>query len=194
MTVGANSLASRATRPVATGPRTPILQFRAFVEAFRRLGYDVDGLLTEIGCPMSEFDNPDGQISCELTSEFFARTQQARPLKNLWAHLGAETPIGAFKLLDYLVMTTDTVGEALRQLALMMDSGAPPEKILGQLGWLVRAKFPAIAPGHLASAVERVFETDLALKRSAGDPRILLERLVVELCSRGIRRETRVGS
>jgi DNA polymerase III subunit delta len=84
--------------------------------------------------------------------------------------------------------------EALKQLALMMDSGAPPEKILGQLGWLVRAKFPAIAPGHLAAAVERVFETDLALKRSAGDPRILLERLVVELCSRGIRRETRVGS
>ena len=46
----------------------------------------------------------------------------------------------------------------------------------------------------IRSAVERVFETDLALKRSAGDPRILLERLVVELCSRGIRRETRVGS
>src|SRR4029077_18895200 len=28
-------------------------------------------------------------------------------------------------------------GEALRQLALMLDAGAPPEKILGQLGWLV---------------------------------------------------------
>ena len=37
-------------------------------------------------------------------------------------------------------------GEALRQLALMLDAGAPPEKILGQLGWVVRAKFPAIAP------------------------------------------------
>ena len=33
--------------------------------------------------------------------------------------------------------------DALRQLALMLDAGAPPEKILGQLGWLVRAKFPA---------------------------------------------------
>jgi DNA polymerase-3 subunit delta len=84
--------------------------------------------------------------------------------------------------------------EALRQLALLIDSGAPPEKILGQLGWLVRAKFPSIAPGFLAAAVDRVFQTDLALKRTAGDPRVLLERLVVELCSRGIRRETRVGS
>lgn len=72
--------------------------------------------------------------------------------------------------------------DALRQLALMLDAGAPPEKILGQLGWLVRTKFPNLAPENLRSAVQGVFRTDLALKRSAGDPRILLERLVVELC------------
>jgi DNA polymerase-3 subunit delta len=74
--------------------------------------------------------------------------------------------------------------QALRQLALMLDAGAPAEKILGQLGWLVRAKFPSIAPGELAAAVESVFRTDLDLKRSAGDARVLLERLVVELCGR----------
>jgi DNA polymerase-3 subunit delta len=72
--------------------------------------------------------------------------------------------------------------DALRQLALMLDAGAPPEKILGQLGWMVRAKFPNVAPENLPAAVEGVFRTDLALKRSAGDPRVLLERLVVELC------------
>jgi DNA polymerase-3 subunit delta len=74
--------------------------------------------------------------------------------------------------------------DALRQLALMLDAGAPPEKILGQLGWLVRTKFPNLAPEQLPSAVQDVFRTDLALKRSAGDPRILLERLVVELCGK----------
>ena len=74
--------------------------------------------------------------------------------------------------------------EALRQLALMLDGGAPPEKVLGQLGWLVRTKFPMIAPAHLEPAVEALFRTDLALKRSGGDPRVLLERLVVELCGR----------
>ena len=73
--------------------------------------------------------------------------------------------------------------EALRQLALMLDAGAPPEKILGQLGWLVRTKFPALAPGGVRPAVDAVFRTDLDLKRSAGDPRVLLERLVVELCA-----------
>src|SRR5262249_15467127 len=81
-------------------------------------------------------------------------------------------------------------GEALRQLALMVDAGAPPEKILGQLGWLVRSKFPAIAPAYLATAVDAVFRTDLDLKRSAGAPRILLERLVVEL---GDRRQPRAA-
>ena len=75
-------------------------------------------------------------------------------------------------------------GEALRQLALMLDSGAAPEKILGQLGWLVRTKFPAIAPAALRPAVEALFRTDLDLKRSAGDQRVLLERLVVELSER----------
>jgi DNA polymerase-3 subunit delta len=75
-------------------------------------------------------------------------------------------------------------GEALRQLALLVDAGAAPEKILGQLGWLVRSKFPMIAAGRLSAAVEAVFRTDTDLKRSAADSRVLLERLVVELTER----------
>jgi len=74
-------------------------------------------------------------------------------------------------------------GAALRQLALMLDAGAPAEKILGQLGWMVRAKFPAIAPASVRPAVDALFRTDQDLKRSAGDPRALLERLIVELCA-----------
>ena len=84
-------------------------------------------------------------------------------------------------------------GEALRQLSLMLDAGAPPEKVLGQLGWLVRAKFPDVAPQALQGAVESLFRTDLDLKRSGGDPRVLLERLVVELCG-GQRARTGFGA
>jgi DNA polymerase III delta subunit len=72
---------------------------------------------------------------------------------------------------------------ALRQIALTMEAGAPPEKVLGQLGWLVRTKFPAMAPAGLSGAIESLYRTDLDLKSSAGEPRILLERLVVELCA-----------
>jgi DNA polymerase-3 subunit delta len=71
--------------------------------------------------------------------------------------------------------------EALRELGLMMDSGAVPYVILGQLAWFVRTKVPTSKVG---SAVEAVFRTDLAIKTSAGEPRALLERLVVELCGR----------
>ena len=72
-----------------------------------------------------------------------------------------------------------SAGDALRELGLMMDNGAVPYMILGQLAWFVRTKVPA---PKVSSAVEAVFRTDLAIKTSAGDPRALLERLVVELC------------
>jgi DNA polymerase III delta subunit len=95
--------------------------------------------------------------------------------------------VGPAALQDDWAMTNaieaGVAGDALRQLALMLDAGAPAEKILGQLGWVVRTKFPAIAASELAGAVEALFRTDLDLKRSAGDPRVLLERLVVELCA-----------
>jgi DNA polymerase III subunit delta len=69
--------------------------------------------------------------------------------------------------------------EALRQLGLSLDSGAVPFMILGQLAWFVREKFD---PRRVPAAVESLFRTDLDLKGSGGDPRVLLERLVVELC------------
>lgn len=68
---------------------------------------------------------------------------------------------------------------ALRELAAQMDAGVSPYLILGQLAWCVRTKFER---RRVPGAVEAVFQTDLALKSSGGDPRVLLERLVVELC------------
>lgn len=72
-------------------------------------------------------------------------------------------------------------GEALRELALLMDGGVVPFVILGQLAWFARMKIPA---PRIGPAVEAVFRTDLAIKTSAGDPRVLLEKLVVELCGK----------
>ena len=70
-------------------------------------------------------------------------------------------------------------GEALRQLAMKLDEGEYPPMILGQLRWYVATK---MSSRRVPAAVEALFRTDLALKRSGGDPRVLLERLVVELC------------
>ena len=68
------------------------------------------------------------------------------------------------------------------QLGLSLESGAVPYMILGQLAWFVREKLPTIDPRRVRPAVEALFRTDLELKSSGGDPRVLLERLVVELC------------
>ena len=67
---------------------------------------------------------------------------------------------------------------ALRQLAAALDAGGVPYVLLGQLRW-VAEKLPA---HRIRAGIDAVFRTDVALKSSGGDPRILLERLVVELC------------
>ena len=68
---------------------------------------------------------------------------------------------------------------ALRELGLTLESGAVPYMVLGQLAWVARSRLSATV---VPSAIDAVFRTDLALKRSAGEPRVLLEQLVVELC------------
>jgi DNA polymerase III subunit delta len=68
---------------------------------------------------------------------------------------------------------------ALRELQLALDAGAVPYYLLGQL----RSVAEQLPAARLASAIDAVFRTDLALKSSGGDPRILLERLVVELAT-----------
>jgi DNA polymerase III subunit delta len=68
--------------------------------------------------------------------------------------------------------------EALRELALALEGGAQPFFLMGQLRW-VAEKMPR---ARLKDAIDAVFRTDEAIKSSGSDPRILLERLVVELC------------
>jgi DNA polymerase-3 subunit delta len=74
--------------------------------------------------------------------------------------------------------------EALRQMALALNAGGVPFKILGQLAWFVRERLSSAEPRRVPAAVEALFRTDLDLKSSGGDPRVLLERLVAELCRR----------
>ncbi len=72
--------------------------------------------------------------------------------------------------------------EALRQIGLALDGGGVPYQILGQLAWFVREKLSMTSPRRVPAAIDALFRTDLDLKSSGGDPRVLLERLVVELC------------
>lgn len=70
---------------------------------------------------------------------------------------------------------------ALREIAAQIDAGAQPPMILGQ----IRAAAIRLRPdARIKNSLDAVFQTDLAIKSSAGAPRFLLERLVVELCAR----------
>ncbi len=75
--------------------------------------------------------------------------------------------------------------KALHELKLQLENGRSPFLILGQIGHSLRTPPPRgrYPPARLPRAVDALFETDIALKSSAGDPRVLLERLVVQLCT-----------
>jgi DNA polymerase-3 subunit delta len=71
--------------------------------------------------------------------------------------------------------------EALREVAAQIEAGAQPPMVLGQL----RAAAGRLRPDRKAKAgLEAVFEADLRIKSSAGDPRFVLEHLVISLCAR----------
>ena len=127
MTSGANPLTPRATGAKAGTPLTPVIQLRAFVDAFERLGYVSDRLLADIGVQRSLLDDPDALIPCATTEALVKRALRDRPLKNVGVCLATQTPIGAWGLLDYLILTSDSVGQGLSQLAryLRMLTGAP---------------------------------------------------------------------
>ena len=67
---------------------------------------------------------------------------------------------------------------ALHELSLSLEAGAVPVMIMGQLR-VAAEKLPA---PRVKDGIDKVFQADLAIKSSAGEPRVLLERLVVELC------------
>lgn len=70
---------------------------------------------------------------------------------------------------------------ALAEVAAQFDAGTPAVMILGQ----VRVAAGRLRPDARARAgLDLVLRTDLAIKSSGGEPRFLLERLVVELCGK----------
>lgn len=106
------------------------------------------------------------------------RTKLTR--EDVEAVIGAETSHDAWAVTS--AIERGRTGAALKQLALKLDAGAVSYAVLGQLGWLVRDRLAPAQPARAAAMLEAVLRADLDLKRSGGDPRVILEKLVVELC------------
>jgi AraC-like DNA-binding protein len=120
MTAGAKPLTTRATKGVAGAPHMwsmPANDVRALLNAFDRLGYAVDPLLTSAAIRRRDLDDPDARIPCEALGAIIQCAQRERFTPNLGLELARVTPPASSPLLDYLVLTSDTVGAGMRQLA-----------------------------------------------------------------------------
>jgi AraC-like DNA-binding protein len=107
-------------------PRVPVSHIRAFAKALDRLGFDSRLLLSVIGLRARDLEDPDATISASECGRFICAATEECRTPNLGAHVAAATPIGAFPLLDYLVVTTDTVSAALDQLVRYFHVVAAP--------------------------------------------------------------------
>lgn len=79
---------------------------------------------------------------------------------------------------------------ALRETGLRFERGDSPHALVGQLRWWVSTRLVAAAPQRVRAAIDALLRTDLALKSSGGEDRILVERLVVELTGAPVPRQS----
>jgi len=120
MTADAKSLTTPATS-ASRDRRVPftmlMADMRTFASAFEHLGHDVEALLADVGLSKAELNNPDARVSCDVAGALISRAQQKRFTPNLGLAVAQATPLGAYPLLDYLVLTSDTVGDGLAQIS-----------------------------------------------------------------------------
>jgi AraC-like DNA-binding protein len=119
MTARADRLTTRAkTRDGAGSVRSsyPASSARVFVDALERLNYTVEPLLANAGIRRVDLDDPDGRIPCAVWGPMFRRALEERPMKNAGMRLATVTPLGAFPLIDYLIATSQNVGEGITRL------------------------------------------------------------------------------
>jgi DNA polymerase-3 subunit delta len=112
----------------------------------------------------------------------YVEGRSAITLEDVRAVVSGQTMINAWGVTN--AIERGDARTALRELHLSFESGAVPYMVLGQLAWFVRSKLAMTSPGRAATATDAVFQADVAMKTSAGEPKVLLERLVVELCGR----------
>jgi AraC-like DNA-binding protein len=114
MTGGVNPLTMPATQ--AAAPTLASGAVRPIFEGLVSLGHDRARLLAASGLTPAPLADPDARLPCSAWDALLAYAQRERPRPNLPLDLAAVTPIGAYPLIDYLVLSSGTVGEGLTRL------------------------------------------------------------------------------
>jgi len=119
MTPRDNAVTGAAT---ATFPAPPSAdaheagEVRGMLRVLEQLGYDLDGLLTSAGLQRRDVEDPDAFLSPRACATVFENAHRERRVSNLALQLAQRTPVGANPLLDYLIVSSDSVGQGLERL------------------------------------------------------------------------------
>jgi AraC-like DNA-binding protein len=120
MTPRADRLIKRAKSIDQTGSvrsSQPAEGVRVFVHALEQLNYCMEPLLANAGIRRADLDDPDARIPRTVCGALLSQALEQRPMRNAGMQLATVTPLGAFPLIDYVIATSENVGEGLKRLA-----------------------------------------------------------------------------
>jgi len=78
------------------------------------------------------------------------------------------------------------LARALSEVGARLERGDSPHALVGQLRWWVSTRLVDGDPTRVRAALDALLRTDMALKSSGGEERMLVERLVMDLTGRSI--------
>ena len=120
MTAHDNRMTRRATAGStrgADGDPHETRELRGMLSVLEQLGYDLDALLATAGLLRQDVENPDVYIPPRVCAGVIAAAVKERRMPNLALQLALNTPVGRTPLLDYLIVSSDSVGHGLVRLA-----------------------------------------------------------------------------
>jgi AraC-like DNA-binding protein len=91
-------------------------EVRGMLRGLEQLGFDLDVLLATAGLQRRDVEDPDAVLSARACATVFENAYRERRIPNLALQLAERTPIGANPVLDYLVVTSDSIGQGLDRL------------------------------------------------------------------------------
>lgn len=86
------------------------------LRVLEQLGYDLDALLASAGLQRGDVADPGALLPSKACATVFENAHRERRVRNLALQLGQRTPVGANPLLDYLIVSSDSVAEGLDRL------------------------------------------------------------------------------
>lgn len=96
-------------------PLVGTVAFRAMLEAFGRLGLDVRRIQHETPLNEAELADPDRLLPASRMYRMWEEADRLWGRPGLGLAAGPAVPIGAYEVLDYLVLTGATLGEGLSE-------------------------------------------------------------------------------